>query len=396
MNSITFDHELGHLAPSPEQPLRVLILLGGLGVGGAETQAINLAAELQAMGHTVELVTLADGVLRAFAEAHRLRLQVLRRFNGLSVTALPDFMQRLRRSRPQVVYAFMEIQWLLALTAVALLPRSLRPRVVLGLRTTDYDIRPSAPKERIVRALVQRSAARADLLIANSRRGLDSFRRSIPNSPTGVVVPNGIDVSRFAPSTSSRAYWRRMWSIPAEATVVGHVGRFDPVKGHELLLQAFALECGADPSCHLVCIGNCEPNRLAELEQLVRSLGIEGRVHFFPAQLDTSSLYPAFDVLALTSFREGFPNVVAEAMSCGVPAVVTDCGASGEIASSLGEVVAVGSIDAFADGLSRLLNRRSATLAHACRSHVHSSFDIHVAAARTAAALQSLCSATSK
>jgi glycosyltransferase involved in cell wall biosynthesis len=385
----------GYGSPYPERPLRVSILLGGLGVGGAETQAINLAAELQAMGHTVELVTLADGVLRSFVEAHRLRLHILRRLTGSSVSALPEFVHRLRKSQPQVIYAFMEVQWLMALAAVAMLPLGLRPRVVLGLRTTDYDIGPSTLKERIVRAIIRRSSARADLLIANSHSGLETFQRSFPNAPAGTIIPNGIDVARFAPSASSRAYWRRMWMISPEATIIGHVGRFDPVKGHELLLHAFEQASAKDLNCHLICVGNGEPSRLDALMELARSLGIEGRVHFLPAQLDTSSIYPAFDVLALTSYREGFPNVVAEAMSCGVPAVVTDCGASGEIATNLGEVVAVGSIEAFADGLSRLLGRRSATLANACRSHIHSQFDIRVAAAQTVAALQSVCSSKS-
>lgn len=376
-----------HAAPSP---LRVVMLLGGLSIGGAETQAIALAAELQRDGHTVELVTLADGALRPVVESLGLTLHVLPRVAGLAVTAMPTLTRRLAASTPQVVYAFLEVQWLLALAAVSRIPIARRPRVVLGLRTSDYDARPALLKARVVRTLARHATPRADLLIANSRAGLDSYRTVVPDAPVGVVVPNGIDVSRFAPSASSRAHWRGIWSIPLEATIVGHAGRLDPVKDHELLLRAFALACADDASCHLVCVGHGEPARVTALEALANALGIARRVHLVGGQTDMSSIYPAFDVLALTSRREGFPNVVAEAMSCGVPAIVTDSGASAEIVAGFGEVAPVGAVDAFALGLSRLLARRSAALAQDSRAHIATTFSLGAAASRTAAALQSL------
>lgn len=376
--------------PAAPNPLRVVILLGGLGIGGAETQAIALAAGLQRDGHTVELVTLADGPLRPMAESLGLTLHVLPRVADLAFTAMPALTRQLSASTPQVVYAFLEVQWLLALAAVSRMHTSRRPRVVIGLRTSDYDVRPAQLKARVVRTLARHCTPRADLLIANSRAGLDSYRAIVPDAPRGVVVPNGIDVTRFVPSPPSRAHWRRTWSIPTDATVVGHVGRLDPVKDHELLLRAFALACGSDMACHLVCIGHGDPERVNTLAHLASELGIASRVHLVGGQADTSTIYPAFDILALTSRREGFPNVVAEAMACGIPAIVTDCGASADIVAGLGEVAPIGSVSAFAIGLSRLLARRSPGLAQESRAHIVSNFSLGAAASRTAAALQFL------
>jgi glycosyltransferase involved in cell wall biosynthesis len=390
MTSTMTAPSLGPSGALATAPLRVVMLLGGLSIGGAETQAIALAAELQRHGHSVALVALADGPLRAVAESHGLVVHVLPRIVGLAVTAVPGLTRLLSASSTQVVYAFLEVQWLLALAAASRLPIAVRPRVVLGLRTSDYDVRPAEYKARLVRTLARYATPRADLLIANSRAGLTSYLGLVPNAPAGVVVPNGIDVMRFAPSTSARAHWRAVWSIPFDATVVGHVGRLDPVKDHELLLRAFARACARDATCHLVCVGHGEPERIAELEHLSETLGIAGRLHLVGGHADTSTVYPAFDVLALTSRREGFPNVVAEAMSCGVPAIVTDCGASADIVAGFGEVALAGSVDAVAVGLSRLLKRRSAALAQENRDHVASHFSLGTAASRTAAALQSL------
>ncbi len=384
------DHATERSAPIATSPLRVVILLGGLSVGGAETQGIALAAELQRDGHSVELLTLADGPLRAVVESHGLALQVLPRVARLALTAVRALTHRLRASRPQVVYAFLEVQWLLALAAASRMPTAHRPRVVLGLRTSEYDARPAQLKARIVRTLAQYATPLADLLIANSQSGLDSYRALVPGAPDGVVVHNGIDVTRFVPSAALRTQWRRAWSIPQEATIVGHVGRLHPVKDHELLLRAFSFACAEQQTCHLVCVGHGEPDRVAALTRIADSLGIATRVHFVGGQTDTSTVYPAFDVLALTSRREGFPNVVAEAMSCGVPAVVTDSGASADIIAGFGEVAPVGEAEAFALGLSRLLARRSYALSQESRAHIVSNFSLGAAASRTVAALRSL------
>lgn len=390
MSATMSDRANGPTVSTPAAPLRVVMLLGGLDVGGAETQAIALAAELQRHGHRVELIALADGPLRAAIESHRLVLHVLTRVAGLALTAVPSLARRLSVSKPQVVYAFLEVQWLLALTAASRMPIDERPHVVLGLRTSDYDARPAQLKARIVRTLARHFSQRADLLIANSRAGLESYCAAVPDAPDGVVVSNGVDVDRFAPSASSRAISRRRWSISLDATVVGHVGRLDPVKDHELLLRAFALACANDASCHLVCVGHGEPARVLALERLAGALDIAGRVHFVGGQTETSTIYPAFDVLALSSRREGFPNVVAEAMSCGVPAIVTNSGASADIVAGFGEVAPVGSADAFAVGLSRLLARRGVALAQDSRTHIVANFSLGAAASRTAAALQSM------
>ncbi|MDQ8173532.1 MAG: glycosyltransferase [Gemmatimonadota bacterium] len=390
MSAVSSELANGQKATSAATTLRVTFLLGGLDVGGAEMQAIAMAGEMQRLGHSVELIALADGPLRALAYKHHLVLHVLPRVAGLALAAVPQLTRLVSSSRTQVLYAFLEVQWLLALATASRLPAVARPRVVLGLRSSNYDARPTGLKARAVRTLTRFCTHTADLLIANSRAGLDSYRTIVSSAPAGLVVPNGVEVERFAPSSTARVRWRRDWSIPLDATIVGHVGRLDPVKDHELLLRAFALACADDESCHLVCVGHGEPSRALALGQLAESLGIANRVHLVGGYLETSTLYPAFDVLALTSRREGFPNVVAEAMSCGVPAVVTDTGASADIVAGFGEVVPVGAIGAFADGLSRLLSRRSVTLSQDSRSHIATHFSLNTAASRTATALRSL------
>ncbi|MBL0170012.1 MAG: glycosyltransferase [Gemmatimonadaceae bacterium] len=377
----------GHGAAEGERPLTILMLLGGLGVGGAEHQAIALAGSLQRRGHAVHIVALADGPLRQIVEAEGLSLDVLVRPLAFSPAAIPALARVIRRTAPDVLYAFLDVQWLMALAARTLAPRV---RVVLGLRSSQYFQQVDGARDRAVRQLTRRFARFADLLIANSLAGLNDFNRLASRAPYGMVVPNGIDPARFSPDPVGRRVIRASWSVSPSDIVIGHVGRLDPVKHHELLLDAFARLAGNDPRVKLVCVGEGSAARLEVLRDAATRHGIADRVSFIGGRSDLSAVYSAFDVLALSSAREGFPNVVAEAMLCGVPAVVTDTGASAEIVGSLGDVSPCGDAASFAAGLARVIARRSPALSARCRLRILADFTLDRSAALTCAAFQSL------
>jgi glycosyltransferase involved in cell wall biosynthesis len=269
------------------------------------------------------------------------------------------------------------------------------PRVVLGLRSSRYFTHAGSARSRAVGQLTRRVAGFADLLVANSIAGLDDFRRQAPASPRGLVVNNGIDQRRFAPDASGRTALRKFWSVPSDALVVGHVGRLDEVKNHEMLIDAFAQIANADPKAWLVCVGDGTAPRIQSLRERARHLGVDTRVCFAGRRTDLSAVYSAMDVLALTSKREGFPSVVAEAMLCGVPAVVTDTGASPEIVGGLGEVAPTGDTAAFAAALRRLIARRSPALSARCRFRILANYTLDQCAALTSAAFQTLLSTSS-
>lgn len=371
----------------PVSSLNMVFLLGGLGVGGAERQAMALAASLHRRGERVHVLALEDGPLGEAARSDGVPLTVLGRPFGFSPATLPRLGRFLRYTAPDVVYAFLEVQWLLALAAA----RTNRgTRVVLGLRTSRYERGRSTLRERVVFDLVRRSARQADLLIANSTSGLASFNAQCGVLVPGMVVPNGIDASALRQRVTAGNGVREAWGIPDGSTVVGHVGRLDPVKNHELLLDAFARLARSDSRLWLVCVGQGTIERRTTLVRRAERLGIASRVVFAGRRHDLADVYATFDVLALSSIREGFPNVVAEAMACGVPAVVTDTGAAGEIVGELGEVVSEAGAEAFAAGLHALLRRTSSTLSDACRSLVSERFTIDRSADRTLDAFQSL------
>lgn len=369
-------------APTTQtQTLRIMFLIGEFGIGGAERQALALATALRDLGHDIQFVSLRDGPLRAAVETADVPFCVLPRPFQQSVASIPALRRMFRTQRPHVVYAFLDVQWLLAIAAKG---RARMPRIVLGIRSSDYGIVPADRRGRIVHWLTRRFAGRADLLVANSALGLYDFAHHAVDVPPGLVLPNGIDLTRFAPSADTRAAQRAAWGIPANAEVVGHVGRLHPVKQHERLLEAFALLRQTRANARLVCVGDGPLERVMALQGHAQALGVLDAVTFVGAFDDVQRAYNAFDVLALCSAREGFPNVVAEGMACGIPAVVTDVGACAEIIGEHGELVSDADSQAFADATARLLARCSPTLSANCREHVLSSYTLAQVARRTA------------
>jgi glycosyltransferase involved in cell wall biosynthesis len=140
----------------------------------------------------------------------------------------------------------------------------------------------------------------------------------------------GIDLAPFRAATDPTAV-RAELGVPRDAFLVGHVGRFVPVKNHAFLLEvvaALARTAGADAGAdddddvHAVLVGD-GPLRPALAEQAIR-LGIAGRVHFAGNRSDVPRVLSALDAFVFPSRYEGLPLALVEAQAAGVPCVISD------------------------------------------------------------------------
>jgi glycosyltransferase involved in cell wall biosynthesis len=167
---------------------------------------------------------------------------------------------------------------------------------------------------RATRLLVNSAAVAADLV---QQQGYRAERMT--------VIPNFLEPDAFEEVEPVEQLVRRTaLGIPAGRWVVGIVARITPVKNHQLLLRAVRRLTAAGPSVHIVIVGD-GPER-ARLEQLVREWDLGGSVTFTGTLPNRPNPHALFDVSALTSRSEGFPNAVVEAMAAGRPVVATDVG----------------------------------------------------------------------
>jgi len=137
------------------------------------------------------------------------------------------------------------------------------------------------------------------------------------------VVPNGIDVWRFAPGPRSGVL-RRRFGLDDDDIVIGHVARFSPVKNHSMLVDAFALVLEREGRAFLALIGD-GPLR-ETIEARVERLGIGRRVGFLGHVTDPPTMYRELDLLVLPSFSEAASMSVLEGMASGLPIVATAVG----------------------------------------------------------------------
>jgi len=141
-----------------------------------------------------------------------------------------------------------------------------------------------------------------------------------------VVIPNSVEVERFikTPERSQelRELYRNRFNLQEEELVIGHIGRLELVKNHELTIELAKYIKSNDLLMKILIIG--EGNRERELKDKVNDLSLDEVIIFTGRISPIEDFFPALDVMLLPSFAEGLPTVVVEAQASGVPVVMSD------------------------------------------------------------------------
>ena len=137
-----------------------------------------------------------------------------------------------------------------------------------------------------------------------------------------------------------------------DAIVIAMIARVDPMKDHGSFLAAAAMVALQRPNAMFVLIGQDTQRMATELV----ARGLRARCRLLGLRRDLDSLLPGLDLLVLSSLSDGFPNVLAEAMACGVPCVSTDVGEARRIIGETGRIVQVKNPTALAAALLDLID----------------------------------------
>ena len=183
-------------------------------------------------------------------------------------------------------------------------------------------------------------SSRTDLILCNSDAGRAAHERLGYRPPRWGVVPNGVDVDRFRPRPGERAAIRSDLGLDDGNFVVGMCARVDPMKDHDNFVKAAVMLAGTAPEARFVLVGAGTDRPGSPLHRAIAASGIAERFVRLGQRKDIGRVHAALDVATLCSaFGEGFPNVLAEAMACGVPCVATDVGDSASIIGDTGLVI---------------------------------------------------------
>ncbi len=371
--------------------MKIAFLTRSLRGGGAERQVGVLAAGMSAEGHDVAVIPFYAPATHDDVPAGVRVLPAGKRGRWDVAWFVLRLVCILRRERPEILHSYLPAANLLAALLRAVLPHT---RIVWGLRASDMEMGNYDWLSRLNLALEGRLAGAADLIIANAGAVMrDAARRGFPVERIR-VIPNGIDVARFAPDPAAGAALRRSCGIADGGFVVGVVGRLDPMKDHETFLQALAALAPRRADLRAIVVGEGSPEWSARLRARAAALGLADRATWLGWRTDMASVYCALDVLCLPSaYGEGFSNVVAEAMACGVPCVVTDVGDAAMLVGDCGRVVPPRDPSALASALEALIalkrdERRD--LGARARARIASEYGVARLVARTTAALEAV------
>lgn len=141
------------------------------------------------------------------------------------------------------------------------------------------------------------------------------------------IIHNGIK----APLKSANDFsaMKKTLDLPDQCQIIGTAARLNSIKNIQMMLRGLKIILNEIPSVYLVIAGDGEERRF--LEGLSKELKIDGNVRFIGMRSDLQDIYPLYEVFLLTSFSEGISVTLLEAMSYGVPAVVTNIGGNVEV-----------------------------------------------------------------
>jgi glycosyltransferase involved in cell wall biosynthesis len=372
--------------------MKLLFFIRDLAVGGSQRQLAVLAAALARRGHDVAVIVLyADGALETLLGASRARVLSIGKSSRWHALAPLARLRRLFLSeRPDLVYAFLPTQTTLA---ALLLPPGLNTKLVFGLRAGGVQL----DQYDALNALTYRSEAwlsrRADLAIANAHAvRADAIKRGLPADRIAVIT-NGIDADAMRNDADAGRAMRDAWGFSDKYFVIGCAARLDPMKDHVNLLQAAASFARENSDARFVCVGDGPGAYRLRLTTLAESLGLADRVVWVREVRDMKAAYNAFDIATLPSaFGEGFPNMIGEAMACGVPVAATDVGDVRLITGELGEVVPPKNPDLLCAAWRRLRQRvaQDPGLRNDTRDRIVANYSLDTMVRRTEDALDQL------
>ena len=335
--------------------MKVVHVITGLSTGGAEMALLKLLSHMDRAEFQPEIVSLTNvGVVGESIRALGIPVRSLGMSRGVPN---PLFVLRLARmlrdARPDLVQTWMyhaDLVGGLAAKLTGNLPvvwnvrhSYLEPHHTK--RTTFWTARACA---RLSGHVPQRIVCAAEVSRrAHEALGYDAKRM--------VVIPNGFDLSKLRPDPEARRAVREELDIPEDAPLVGLVARFHPDKDHRNFVRAAAILHAQRPGVRFLMCGEGITRENGELTRWVEDAGIGEYCYLLGRRDDVTRINAALDVATSSSGSEGFPNVVGEAMACGVPCVVTDVGDSAAIVGGTGMVVPRQDHRALAEGWAKLL-----------------------------------------
>ncbi|MEA2084095.1 MAG: glycosyltransferase [Thermodesulfobacteriota bacterium] len=372
---------------------KIFHIISSLSTGGAEMMLYKLLSRMDSAVFVPEVVSLTDigSVGRRILDLE-VRVRCLGMSRGsLSPTKLFKLVQWLRIGRPGLIQTWMYHADLIG--SIATFGAGHIP-VVWNIRQTNLS--PEFNKRSTIRTagLCARFSHRLpSRIICNSHVSCAAHVDFGYDKNKMIVIPNGFDLDFFKPDPAMRNSVRKELGLPDHALLIGLVARFDPQKDHHNFIRAASILSDVRPDVHFVLCGKHITKENSLLAGWISNKGLNNKCSLLGERHDIPKINSALDIACSASIGEGFPNVVGEAMACGVPCAVTDVGDSALIVGDTGRVAPAEDHRALASALAELVDmgpEERARLGKRARSRIEEHFSLSAVAAKYESLYQEL------
>ncbi|MBJ7582589.1 glycosyltransferase [Aeromonas veronii] len=319
---------------------KIMFVITGLGMGGAENQVVNLADKLAERGFIVTIAYMLEPVM---VEPKNENVQLVwlgGRKSVLSMlAALKNLVKLIRSNKPDVVHSHMFHANILTRVTRILAPIS-------RLVSTAHNTNEGGNARMLAYRLTNRFS---DVFTNVSTDAVLAFeQKKAVSKGKMLAVGNGINVSDFVFTDEARISIRSELGLDGKKVFIA-IGRFQEQKDYPNLINALAKVILCSENCHLLIVGDGELRKV--LEQQIAELELQKSVTLLGIRKDIPQLLSAADIYVMSSAWEGLPLVIAEAMAVERVMVATDCGGTSQLIRDAGYLVPPRDPDSLAKGM---------------------------------------------
>jgi len=322
--------------------IKILHIINNLSPGGAEIMLLNLVSHADRSRFDISVFSLQDkGDISIDIEKLGIPIfhfNILKKYDFFLKFLKLIFI--LIKIKPDIVHTWMYHSNLIGGIAAKFASRS---KIIWSIHSTTLAPGPEKKSTEIVIRLSSFfSKYLPDKIVLCSKSSYEFHKIIGFEKNKMMVIPNGIDLGKFKYSSKAKLNLMSKLKLAHDIKFIGMVGRYHPMKRHDIFLHAAQIIVNKYPFIHFILCGSGVDNSNRKLTKLIHSFSLGSNIHLFGYIADMSILYASLDILTITSsYGESFPLTLCEAMACNIPVVSTDVGDASYIINSKDMIIPI-------------------------------------------------------